>query len=101
MQFEFDMSVVMGGLITILLSLIAYFIKQLHTDFKRVERDLVEVKATTQIIKTEFRSNFELISQHVEFLDQRLTKLENLNNQNYEHFRKRIYNEGTANHASA
>jgi len=76
MQFEFDISVVLGAVITILLSLIAYFIKQLHTDFKRVERDLVEVKTTTQIIKSEFRSNFQVISQRVDFLEERVKQLE-------------------------
>lgn len=76
MELQFDITLILGGLITILLSLIAYFIKQLHTDFKRVERDLIEVKTTTQIIKTEFRSSFEIISQRVLFLEKRLKKLE-------------------------
>jgi len=76
MELQFDITLLLGGLITILLSLIAYFIKQLHTDFKRVERDLIEVKTTTQIIKTEFRSSFEIISQRVLFLEKRLKKLE-------------------------
>ena len=33
-----------GTLITLLLSVVAYFIKQLHTDFKSVKKDLIEVK---------------------------------------------------------
>ena len=33
-----------GTLITLLLSVVAYFIKHLHTDFKSVEKDLIEVK---------------------------------------------------------
>lgn len=78
MELQFDITLLLGGLITILLSLIAYFIKQLHTDFKRVERDLIEVKTTTQIIKTEFRSSFEIISQRVVFLEKRLKKLEDI-----------------------
>lgn len=76
MPFVFDISVLLGGLITILLSLIAYFIKQLHTDFKRVERDLVEVKTTTQIIKSEFRSDFQVLIQRVEFIETRIKNLE-------------------------
>jgi len=74
---EFDISLLLGGMSTILLSLIAYFIKQLHNDFKRVERDLVEVKTTTQIIKTEFRSDYQVITQRVVFLEKRVAKLEN------------------------
>jgi cell division protein FtsB len=76
MPFVFDISLLLGGLITILLSLIAYFIKQLHTDFKRVERDLVEVKTTTQIIKSEFRSDFQVLAQRVEFMETRIKNLE-------------------------
>lgn len=76
MPLVFDISLLLGGLITILLSLIAYFIKQLHTDFKRVERDLVEVKTTTQIIKSEFRSDFQVLTQRVEFMETRIKNLE-------------------------
>ena len=45
-------TVLFGSLISILLSVVAYFIKQLHTDFKRMEKDLVEVKTMALIIKT-------------------------------------------------
>lgn len=78
MALEFDLSLLLGAMSTIVLSLIAYFIKQLHTDFKRVQRDLVEVKTTTQIIKTEFRSDYQLVTQHLEYLEKRVSNLENL-----------------------
>lgn len=76
MPFVFDISVLLGGLTTILLSLIAFFIKQLHNDFKRVERGLGEVKITTQIIKSEFRSDFQVLSQRVQFMETRIKNLE-------------------------
>ncbi len=63
-------------LITVLLGVVAYFIKQLHTDFKRVEKDVSEVKATTCIINAEFKGNIELIRQRSEFLEKRITYLE-------------------------
>ena len=47
-------------LITVLLGVVAYFIRQLHSDFKRVVRDVSEVKATMSILKTEFKGNIEL-----------------------------------------
>ena len=55
-------TVLFGSLISILLSVVAYFIKQLHTDFKRMEKDLVEVKTMALIIKTEFRISVLYIS---------------------------------------
>ena len=64
-------------LITLLLGVVAYFIRQLHSDFKRVERDVSEVKATMSILKTEFKGNIELIRQRSEFLERRLSYLEN------------------------
>ena len=65
-----------GTLITLLLSIVAYFIKQLHTDFKRMEKDLVEVKTMALIIKTEFKSGNDLLNQKVEFLEKRVSKIE-------------------------
>jgi hypothetical protein len=57
-----NITVLFGSLISILLSVVAYFIKQLHTDFKRMEKDLVEVKTMALIIKTEFKSGNDLLA---------------------------------------
>ena len=75
-----------GTLITLLLSIVAYFIKQLHTDFKSMEKDLVEVKTMALIIKTEFKSGNDLLNQKVEYLEKRVNNLELtiLKNQDYE-----------------
>ena len=55
-----QLMVLFGSLISLLLSVVAYFIKQLHTDFKRMEKDLVEVKTMALLIKTEFKSSVRL-----------------------------------------
>ena len=65
-----------GTLITLLLSVVAYFIKQLHTDFKSVEKDLIEVKTMVLIIKTEFKSGNDLLNQKVEYIEKRVRDLE-------------------------
>lgn len=67
-----------GTLITLLLSIVAYFIKQLHTDFKSMEKDLVEVKTMALIIKTEFKSGNDLLNQKVEYLEKRVNIIEML-----------------------
>jgi chaperonin cofactor prefoldin len=79
-------TVLFGSLISILLSVVAYFIKQLHTDFKRMEKDLVEVKTMALIIKTEFKSGNDLLNQKVEYLEKRVQTLEIsiFKNQEYE-----------------
>ena len=60
-----QLMVLFGSLISLLLSVVAYFIKQLHTDFKRMEKDLVEVKTMALLIKTEFKSSSDLLNQKV------------------------------------
>ena len=69
-------TVLFGSLISVLLSVVAYFIKQLHTDFKRMEKDLVEVKTMALIIKTEFKSGNDLLNQKVEYLEKRVNNIE-------------------------
>jgi len=65
------------SLITLLLGVVAYLIRQLHSDFKKVEKDVSEVKSTTGILKTEFKGNVELIRQRPDFLERRIAYLEN------------------------
>jgi hypothetical protein len=81
-----NITVLFGTLITLLLSVVAYFIKQLHTDFKSMEKDLIEVKTMALIIKTEFKSGNDLLNQKVEYLEKRVNNIELtiLKNQAYE-----------------
>lgn len=74
-----------GIIISLLLSLVAFFVKQLHRDFKHVEKDLGEVKTTTSIIKTEFKGINELMNQRIEFLEKRLNHIETFIFNNKEH----------------
>jgi hypothetical protein len=62
--------------ISALLALVAFFVKQLHRDFKRVEKDLGEVKTTTSLIKTEFKGINDLMNQKIDFLEKRLNHVE-------------------------
>lgn len=81
-----NITVLFGTLITLLLSVVAYFIKQLHSDFKSMEKDLIEVKTMALIIKTEFKSGSDLLNQKVEYLEKRVHTIELtiLKNQEYE-----------------
>ena len=64
------------SLVTLLLGVVAYFLKQLLSDFKRVEKDMTEVKTTVALIKTEFKGINDLMNQKIEFLEKRLNHLE-------------------------
>jgi hypothetical protein len=66
------------SLMSLLLAVVAYFLKQLLTDFKRVEKDVTEVKTTTALIKTEFKGINDLMNQKIEFLEKRINHFETL-----------------------
>ena len=76
MQNEITVSVFFGFISSVLLAVVAYFIRQLHSDFKKMELDLNEVKTMALIIKTEFKNSYDLMNQKVEYLEQRINKLE-------------------------
>ena len=86
MQNEITVSVFFGFISSVLLAVVAYFIRQLHTDFKSMEKDMTEVKTMALIIKTEFKNSYDLLNQKVDFLEQRVSKLEfkQLKNQDHE-----------------
>ncbi|HBX62500.1 hypothetical protein OBK28_03710 [Empedobacter falsenii] len=82
MENELVLNVLFGSVSSLLLAVVAYFIKQLHTDFKKMEKDITEVKTMALLIKTEFKNSYDLLSQRVEYLESRITTLEMLNLKN-------------------
>lgn len=82
---ELTLSVIFGFISSVLLGIVAYFIKQLHTDFKSMERDMSEVKTMALIIKTEFKTSYDILNKKVEYLEQRINKLEIKEIKNHDH----------------
>ena len=76
MENEITVSVFFGFISSVLLAVVAYFIRQLHTDFKSMEKDMSEVKTMALVIKTEFKNSYDLLNQKVEYLEQRINKVE-------------------------
>ena len=76
METAINLNIIFGSIISVLLSIVAYFIKQLHSDFIRMEKDLTEVKTMAILIKTEFKSSNDLLNQKVEYLERRVNKIE-------------------------
>jgi hypothetical protein len=72
------LNVVFGSLISMLLAIVAYFIKQLHSDFKKMEKDLTEVKTMALLIKTEFKNSYDLLNHKVDYLEHRVNNLEKI-----------------------
>ena len=76
MENAITLNVVFGSLIRMLLAIVAYFIKQLHADFKKMEKDLTEVKTMALLIKTEFKNSYDLLNHKVDYLEHRVNNLE-------------------------
>ena len=76
MENEITVSVFFGFISSVLLAVVAYFVRQLHTDFKSMEKDMTEVKTMALVIKTEFKNSYDLLNQKVEYLEQRIYKIE-------------------------
>jgi cell division protein FtsB len=71
------LEIILSGVLSVMVGFVAYFLKQLVTDFKKVESDLTQVKNTTEIIRTESKGMNDLIHQRIDFLERRVNRLEN------------------------
>ena len=76
MEIAINFNILFGTLISLLLSIVAFFIKQLHSDFRKMEKDVTEVKTMAILIKTEFKSSNDLMNQKVDFLERRVNNIE-------------------------
>lgn len=76
MENAITLNVVFGSVISLLLTVVAYFMKQLHSDFKKMEKDLTEVKTMALLIKTEFKNSYDLLNQKVDYLEHRVNIIE-------------------------
>ena len=73
-----DLTWLFGVLISLLLSLVVYFVRLLHVDFRRMQKDIAEVKSTTQLIKSEFKGGLELVNLRVGQLEAKMKQFETI-----------------------
>jgi hypothetical protein len=73
-----DLTWLFGIVISILLSMVVHFVRLLHVDFRRMQKDVAEVKTTTSLIKSEFKGGLELISQRVGQLEAKMKQIETI-----------------------
>lgn len=71
------LEIILSGVLSIMVTLVAYFLRQLIADFRKVESDLTQVKNTTEIIRTESKGMNDLIHQRIDFLERRVNRIEN------------------------
>jgi len=78
MKASADLTWMFGIVISILLSMVVYFVRLLHVDFRRMQKDIAEVKTTTQLIKSEFKGGLQLINQKVSQLEAKVKQFETI-----------------------
>ena len=73
-----DLTWLFGILISVLLSMVVYFVSLMHVDFRRMQKDIAEVKSTTLLIKSEFKGGLELVNQRVSQLEAKVKQFETI-----------------------
>ena len=76
MNTSIDISWLFGIVISLLLSLVVYFVRLLHVYFRKMQKDVADVKTTTSIIKSEFKGGLELINLRVGQLEVKIKQIE-------------------------
>lgn len=73
-----SIEIIATSVLSLLIGIAAYFLKQLLRDFKKVESDLAKVRNNTDLIQAEFQGNYKLLNQKVDFMNTRVSRMENL-----------------------
>ncbi|WP_207536160.1 hypothetical protein [Desertivirga arenae] len=69
-------SLILGSILSLIFSVIAFFVRQLHSDFKKVEQNLFEIKTSTELIKANMHNENRRIFERINFHEKRLEQLE-------------------------
>jgi Na+/H+ antiporter NhaC len=76
MDFDFNATLFIGTILSFMLSIIAWFIRQLHQDFRNMQKEVNNLQQTANAIQLETRSSYELIELKIGFLKWRLDEKE-------------------------
>ncbi|WP_207532962.1 hypothetical protein [Desertivirga arenae] len=76
MESIFNSNLILGAILSLLFSVIAFFVRQLHSDFRRVEQNLSEIITSTEVIKANMNAESVRIFERINFHEKRLEQLE-------------------------
>ena len=76
MDFDFNATLFIGTILSYMLSIIAWFIRQLHQDFRNMKKEVNTLQQTANAIQLETRSSYEMIELKIGFLKWRLDEME-------------------------
>jgi hypothetical protein len=83
MQTDINITMLLGSILSVLFSLIAFFARQLHGDVKKMELNLAQIKLDTELIKANMQSESSFTRERINTHEKRIEQLENKYN-NYE-----------------
>ena len=77
MQVDINISIVLGSILSVLFSLIAFFVRALHADFRKMELNLSEIKIDLEVIKANTASESSRSHERFSVQERRIEQLEN------------------------
>ena len=78
METTINISIILGSILSLLFSMIAFFTRQLYMEFKKVEINLAEIRTSTEVIKATMHVESIRIKEYLAFQDKRIEHLESV-----------------------
>jgi len=75
-ELNLNMGWILSSFISLLLSIIVFFIRQLYNEFRKMELSVAEIKITTEVIKANMSSESLRIGERINLLEKRTDQLE-------------------------
>ena len=76
MQTDVNITMLLGSILSVLFSLIAFFARQLHGDVKKMELNLAQIKLDTELIKVCTQSENSITRERINTHEKRIEQLE-------------------------
>jgi hypothetical protein len=67
-----------GTVIMLLLSVLAYFLKQVHSEIKKMSDAFVVMSNRITVAEEQGKAAYDLVRQEIRYLEKRIEKIENL-----------------------
>lgn len=75
-ELNLNIGLILSSIISLLFSIIAFFIRQLYNEFRKMEINLAEIRTSTEVIKANMNSESIRTSDRIYGLEKRTEKLE-------------------------
>ena len=75
-ELNLNMGLILSSIISLLFSIIAFFIRQLYQEFRKVELTVSEIRTSTEVIKVNIESESTRTRERMKLQEKRMEQLE-------------------------